>query len=628
MAGSPLIQRYFLNPEDPELERLAFEEIAGYRRAFAGNTVFWVNDTDKKFYSDDAYSYTVNPADPADYWYNMTLNETKTFNFNINYNDNIKKTYLWVNAPVFDNGKPTGVLGTGIDLSAFIDSIYAGIDLSVSFYLFNEFDEITGARDGDLVFNKESITRHLGSDSDMIVGAAKALSDNAIQTFGYGYGEAAVSRIPQLNWYMAAFLPFNLSMYLNTAMTGLFLSMLAVVLLVFVIFNLFIVSILKPLNYTMKVLADISTDWDLTKRLDIHNRDEFGDLAGFFNLTFDKIKDLIGAIKTETVSLSSTGTKLTTSMMETAAAVHEITSNIQNMQGQVSSQTAGVAESGHAMERIMGSVEKLNEHISVQADNVTQSSAAIEEMLANIHSVAETLKKNAANVITLGESSEAGRTGLGTVSQDIQEIARESEGLLEINAVMQNIASQTNLLSMNAAIEAAHAGEAGKGFAVVADEIRKLAESSGEQSKTISAVLKKIKTSIDTITQSAGAVLKGFETIEEKVKTVSEQEEQIRAAMEEQETGSRQILDAITNLKTATDLVKSGSADMARESGEVLKQRGELERISGEVAMGMHETAKGAEQINTAVSQVSEISEENKRNIDTLSREVSTFKVE
>ena len=110
MADSPVIQRYFANPGDPELERIAFEEIAGYRRAFAANSVFWVNDVDKKFYSDDAYAYTVDTTDPNNYWYLMTLNETEKYNFNINYNPDLKKTNLWINAPVFDSHRrPIGI---------------------------------------------------------------------------------------------------------------------------------------------------------------------------------------------------------------------------------------------------------------------------------------------------------------------------------------------------------------------------------------------------------------------------------------------------------------------------------------------------------------------------------------
>jgi methyl-accepting chemotaxis protein len=276
----------------------------------------------------------------------------------------------------------------------------------------------------------------------------------------------------------------------------------------------------------------------------------------------------------------------------------------------------------------MDSIDKLNEHIRAQGESVSQSSSAIEEMLANIRSVAETLVHNADNVNSLAESADVGRSDLQKVSSDIQEIARESEGLLEINSVINNIASQTNLLSMNAAIEAAHAGESGKGFAVVADEIRKLAESSSEQSKTIGNVLKKIKASIDSITQSTDVVIKRFELIEQGVQTVSNQEAGIRGAMEEQEAGSRQILDAVSRLNELTAQVKQGSEAMTADGDSAMRQSKELEGIAAQIANGMEEMAKGADQINIAVVRVNEISVANKTSIDTLNSEVSKFKVE
>jgi methyl-accepting chemotaxis protein len=226
------------------------------------------------------------------------------------------------------------------------------------------------------------------------------------------------------------------------------------------------------------------------------------------------------------------------------------------------------------------------------------------------------------------ESSDVGRTGLSGVSTDIQEIARESEGLLEINAVMENIASQTNLLSMNAAIEAAHAGEAGKGFAVVADEIRKLAESSGEQSKTISTVLKKIKESIDKITKSTDSVLSKFGAIDLGVKTVSQQSENIQRAMEEQNAGSQQILEVIGQLNDITQEVKNGSSEMLEGSKEIITEGKNLELATQEITNGMTEMAIGADEINVAVNRVNTISVENKDSIDILVREVSRFKVE
>jgi methyl-accepting chemotaxis protein len=262
-----------------------------------------------------------------------------------------------------------------------------------------------------------------------------------------------------------------------------------------------------------------------------------------------------------------------------------------------------------------------------QSTNVSRASSAIEEMVANINSVTNTLVNNSANVNTLKDASDVGRNGLQEVAQDIQEIARESEGLMEINGVMENIASQTNLLSMNAAIEAAHAGEAGKGFAVVADEIRKLAESSSEQSKTIGNVLKKIKSSIDKITKSTENVLTKFEAIDSGVKTVAQQEEIIRNAMEEQGEGSKQVLNSAGSLNELTQQVKGGSEEMLDGSKEVMHESQNLEKVTQEITSGMNEMASGADQINVAVNHVNEISVKNREGIETLIKEVSRFKV-
>ena len=227
--------------------------------------------------------------------------------------------------------------------------------------------------------------------------------------------------------------------------------------------------------------------------------------------------------------------------------------------------------------KIQAMMEQLNEHVEAQATSVATSSAATEEMIANIQSVTDTLSKNTENVRELEEASVAGHTSLNEVVADIQGIARESESLLEINAVMQNIASQTNLLSMNAAIEAAHAGESGRGFAVVADEIRKLAESSSKQSKTIGGVLKSIKGSFDKITKSTEVVLGKFNAIGDGVKIVATQEDSILNAMEEQGQGSKQILQAISNVNEVTHQVKEAARRLVETSKETMHKTSDAE---------------------------------------------------
>jgi methyl-accepting chemotaxis protein len=388
-------------------------------------------------------------------------------------------------------------------------------------------------------------------------------------------------------------------------------------------------SMTKPIVHVANNLKDIAQgEGDLTRHIDINSKDEVGDLAHYFNQTIEKIRNMVVVIKKESLLLFDIGNDLSANMTQTAAAVNEITANVQSIKQRVMNQSASVTETNATMEQITVNIDKLNDHIESQAASVTQSSSAIEEMLANIQSVTQTLTKNAQNVIGLTEASEVGRSGLQEVATDIQDIERESKGLLEINIVMENISSQTNLLSMNAAIEAAHAGEAGKGFAVVADEIRKLAENSGEQSKVISGVLKKMTESIVKISSSTENVLKNFEMIDKSVKVVAEQEANIQNAMEEQSQGSQQILEAVSEMNEITQQVKAGSMEMLEGSKEVIEESKNLERVTQEISGGMNEMAAGSDQINTAVHQVNEISGKNKDTIETLMKEVSRFKVE
>jgi len=428
-------------------------------------------------------------------------------------------------------------------------------------------------------------------------------------------------------WMAVTVVPYNTVMAQLQQMT-MFLIILGVVILAAITIIIFFVSrsITAPIKSMEKVLGFIG-EGDFTQSIEVTTNDEIGNMSRFLNTTLDKIKTLIKVIKEQASELSKVGTDLSSNMTETAAAINQITANIQSIKGRAINQSASVSETNATMEQITNNIHKLNEQVERQTTSVSQSSSAIEQMLANVQSVTNTLIKNKENVNSLTAASEVGRASVQDVSQDIQEITRESEGLLEINSVMENIASQTNLLSMNAAIEAAHAGEAGKGFAVVAGEIRKLAENSSAQSKTISSVLKKIKSSIDKITQSTNDVLQKFEVIDEHIKTVSEQEENIRNAMEEQSQGSKQVLEAVGNLNDITQHVKGESEEMRTGSTEVIKEGKNLEIITQEITGGMNEMASGADQINIAVNQVNDLTATNHEKVSILMKEVERFKV-
>ncbi|WP_461257741.1 methyl-accepting chemotaxis protein [Treponema sp. R80B11-R83G3] len=627
MTTSPLIQRHFLNPADSELKRMAFEEIDGYRRAFKSQSVFWCSDVDKEFYFAEDNHYHLNAEDPGNYWYKMTLYETEKYNFNINYNAELKQTLLFINAPVFDaQHKPIGLVGTGIDLTEFVNNIYKNYTGSAALYLFNDLGEITGSKDVNLVTNKTKLDKALGHTGAEILEKVKS---GESQFFNVVEGVAALVSVPTLNWHITAIQPLYIKDALKGNMTILFLLMMAVIMAILIISFIFLSGTLKPLNNMVLTLDKIAEDGDLTRRVEFKHMDEIGVLAHDFDFMMDRIKNLVGVIKYKINALTNTGHELSTNMAKTSKAVDNISTNFDGMKHMTVKQDKSAAEARGAAKDIQNNIVSLNTQIESLSKNINTSSSAVEEMTANINSVTRTLVENSKNVSSLTEASENGKTGLQTVAEKIKDIAQDSEGLLEINAVMDNIASQTNLLSMNAAIEAAHAGEAGRGFAVVADEIRKLAESSAKQSKTTAAMLKKIKASIDSITVSANEVLSRFGVIDDEVKTVSQHEQNIRNAMEEQETGGKQILESMLHLKEISVSVKKGSEEMLASGDHLTKQTDDFINISNSVVGGMNQIVNGAmQEIKAAVTLVDEMSTENGRNFDDLKVESEKFKVE
>ena len=359
-------------------------------------------------------------------------------------------------------------------------------------------------------------------------------------------------------------------------------------------------------NYRQQFIADVDV------------RDEMGLLINDFNtfLTFNKsfLKDL----DTNVHNSNAVADTLYTDMHTTSKILQQIDGSIISVNTNMQNQEAHLLETQKTLHDIVNNIENLDKHIELQAGKVSVSASAIEQMVANIQSVTQILERNSQSISTL-ESKTGNTVKISEASAArTQKIAESSEGLLEASNVIQHIASQTNLLAMNAAIEAAHAGESGKGFAVVADEIRKLAEEAGSQGKAISVVLKDLQVEIAKIAEESQIIYGEFGEISQLATAVRDQEAVIMNAMQEQNQGSAQVLTAMQEITQITANVKSNSEKMLLSNTEISNGMKQLSESAQSVNTDMQNINTGTERITKAVNNVIDMTETNKQSVSAI----------
>lgn len=563
-------------------------------------------------------------------WYKMATAANGSVAFSDAYTTSAGELVVIAAKTVTDsNGKMKGVVSIDANLEelARVLDIINGRDGAKVILADAKGSVLVHPDDPSLVFKKTNeigIQGLAGLESGAPASFVERLSDGAfwrVQVIPVSSGLIPLS-------YIVCMPPSEFNSLTSAVALNLGVISLIVIALSIVSASLISRSITRPLSTITDILKNISEgDGDLTARLPVLSNDEVGRLSRYFNDTIGKIAQSVSSIIDESKNMADLGENLASSMTESASAVNQIAANISSIKNQIYNQSAGVEETRSTIDQIAKNIDRLNDNIDSQAASVVQSSSSIEQMVANIRSVTGILGKNAEVVRVLGDEAE---TGKGIVDEAVEltnKISQESEGLLEASDVIQNIASQTNLLAMNAAIEAAHAGEAGKGFAVVADEIRKLAEDSNSQGKAISTTLAKLKTSIGEVSAGAVAIQERFTKIFELTRAVSDQEAVIKNAMDEQSSGGEQVLEAIRQINDITGEVKDGSSQMQRGSREILVEMDKLASVTREINDSMSEMSVGINEINQALQEVNTLSLRNRESINAVADVAGSFKV-
>lgn len=389
--------------------------------------------------------------------------------------------------------------------------------------------------------------------------------------------------------------------------------------------------------FSMRMTSPIKSmcellDWcrknDFTGRLEESGSDELTTLSINLNATFNKICGSLKSIAGSASAMEDTGNTLAEEVASTADAADTIVAGIEGVKSQVASQGEAVTDTAKAANGISTSIDSLNASVGDMSQSVEGSIKAIKRIADGAKAASNLFEESNAMLKGVADRTQNGTEVVQRMADVIKALGEKSSSLLETSGMIEEIAEETNLLAINAAIEAAHAGEAGKGFAVVADEIRALAENSSKHGKQAGTVIEESLDIIRRMTEAGDKTRDIFVTVSEMVSNVSAHGDKMLDVMREQQSASDEVLGAMETMGSATETVRGNSSSVMEASHVVGEKMEELREITASIEDSIGDMTDGVQQVNSSLKNTQDIAMHNKENLQQLSSELSQFKVE
>ena len=402
-----------------------------------------------------------------------------------------------------------------------------------------------------------------------------------------------------------------------------------VIAIILMILELIIIKIIiGKFDSIKKNIDDLNTgDKDLTKRLEIFHNNEISQVKRSVNTFVNTVHETVREIGTANYNLRETFENVKGQLDATKNQIENISTEIQTATSTLEAEDKSVMDTSELVAQISSNITTLNQMIDSQVEAITQASAGIEQMIGNIQSITTSVDKMAGEFTELNAATVEGIEKNRIVNELLNSVLAQSKSLQDTNMIIANISSQTNLLSMNAMIESAHAGEAGKGFAVVAEEIRKLADTSATQSKSISENLKLIAENIRKVVESADLSKASFEVVSDKTNNTSELVYSIKKATEEQSEGSKHLLETLSTMNNISVSVQRSSKKIGDRALTVLDAIAGLKESSKNMAQNFNKIVSTTEVTQQTTKNLNQLTEDMTQAVNDISERIDEFKV-